>query len=615
MSRKKPPATAGMVTTMPRDGEVAVVPEALGITVGEVLALPELKGVELVAGRAGLDRVVTDVSVLEVPFGFRRWLRGHELMLSTLHAQDDPLRCQVEVIEELNAAGVAGFGLHPGIHGITPYEPALARADELAMPFLLLPEHFPYARVIHAVLSEMLNRQALTLRRSTEVERALLDRVRNGAYVQRLVSDLVDLLERPVALLTRRGVPLAAASPHGEGDLLAQLLAPGEGLPARNLLPPSLRRTVTEHGHMVDSPLEVGELRLLQTTVTVQAYDQVIGFLVTWDRPRALEAWERMALRHAATAVALADRHRHGEAADATRALEEFLSLLARGDALDVDTVTRRAAHLGIDLSHPRFVLIIEPDRWPRGTFGRASLETEPWSQRLLTTVRTILREHQPEPLVATRGDHLLALLAVPRHLPAGELERWGFETAENLRTRLMEFGFQVTLGLSGACTGARQLMHGTEEAEHAAWIGTRLLGPGATYCSQHLWFYNTMVQANRHGFMDPAWRRLIENLLAEDEKSGGQLLRTLDVFLDCQQSFADAARKLFVHPNTVRYRVDKVRDILGPRALEDPTLRVAHHLAIKAARLFGGEKEIEPGGQAAWLDQEDGAGTETSTA
>lgn len=588
--------------------------ESLGLTMADVLRLPELKGVELVAGRDGLDRVVTDVSVLEVPFGFRRWLRGNELMLSTLHAQEDPLRCQVEVIEELNAAGVAGFGLHPGLYGVTPYEPALARAEELAFPFLLLPDHFPYTRVIQAVLSEMLNRQAFTLRRGEEVQRTLLDRVRNGATSQSLVSDLVDLLERPIALLTRRGLPLAAAAPSGEGDLLASLLAPGEGRPAVDLLPAHLRTSASEHGLMVDTPLDVAGLELTQTTITVQAYDQVIGFLVTWDRPKPLEAWERLALRHAATALALADLHRHSDAAGATRAYEEFLSLLARSDAADVEAVARRAAHLGINLSHPRFALIIEPDRWPRGTFGRASLETEPWSQRLLTTLRTLLREQQAEALATTKGDQLLALLTAPANLAEGEANRWGLEAAEALRERLLEYGFQVTIGLSGPCVGARQLQRGIEEAAQAAWVGTRLLGPGATYCSEHLWFYNTMVQANRNGYMDPGWRRLIRTLLIEDEKSGGQLLRTLDVFLDCQQSFADAARKLYVHPNTVRYRVDKVREILGPRALEDPTLRVAHHLAIKAARLFGGPKEIEPDGQAAWLENDTGNGSGTAS-
>ncbi|MFS8570640.1 MAG: PucR family transcriptional regulator ligand-binding domain-containing protein [Thermaerobacter sp.] len=577
--------------------------ESLGLTMAEVLQLPELKGIELVAGRNGLDRIVTDVSVLEVPFGFRRWLRGNELLLSTLHAQDDPLRSQVQLVEELDAAGVAGFALHPGLYGVRPYEPALARADELAFPFLLLPEHFPYARVIHAVLSEMLNRQAQTLRRSEEVLRALLDRVRNGATAQSLISDLVDLLERPIALLTRRGLPLAAAWPSGQADLLAQLLAPGEGRPGVDLVPPHLRSSTHEHGYMVDTPLEYDGLRLTQTSVIIQAFGQVLGFLVTWDHPRPVEGWERLALRHAATALALAELRGNSDAAGPTRAYEELLELLARRDPANVDLASRRAVHLGIDLRQPRFVLVIEPDRWPRGTFGRLSLGAEPWSQRLLNTLRTLLWDQQGEAMAITRGDHIVALLRVPDTVASSDSDRWAFDTSEALRARLLEYGFHVTIGLSGACSGARQLMRGIEEAEQAAWVGTRLLGPGATYASEHLWFYNTLVQARRHGYMDPGWRRLIRTLAAEDEKYGGQLLRTLDVFLDCQQSFADAARRLYVHPNTVRYRVDKVREILGPRTLEDPTLRVALHLAIKAARLFGGLKDVEPDGQAAWLD------------
>src|ERR1700751_93596 len=49
---------------------------------------------------------------------------------------------------------------------------------------------------------------------------------------------------------------------------------------------------------------------------------------------------------------------------------------------------------------------------------------------------------------------------------------------------------------------------------------------------------------------------------------AGPTLIETLDAYLDCGGAIEDCARKLFVHPNTVRYRLKRITDFTG----RDPT-------------------------------------------
>ncbi|MBU3144884.1 PucR family transcriptional regulator [Clostridium sp. CF012] len=42
------------------------------------------------------------------------------------------------------------------------------------------------------------------------------------------------------------------------------------------------------------------------------------------------------------------------------------------------------------------------------------------------------------------------------------------------------------------------------------------------------------------------------------------QLFQTLEIFLDTNQSYTLTSEKLFLHPKTVRYRIDKIKDVLG---------------------------------------------------
>nr|WP_229758616.1 helix-turn-helix domain-containing protein [Peterkaempfera bronchialis] len=60
------------------------------------------------------------------------------------------------------------------------------------------------------------------------------------------------------------------------------------------------------------------------------------------------------------------------------------------------------------------------------------------------------------------------------------------------------------------------------------------------------------------------ARRQLVEEIYIPLEEAGSALLETLSVYLEQASSLEGAARMLFVHPNTVRYRLRRVTDVTG---------------------------------------------------
>jgi hypothetical protein len=60
------------------------------------------------------------------------------------------------------------------------------------------------------------------------------------------------------------------------------------------------------------------------------------------------------------------------------------------------------------------------------------------------------------------------------------------------------------------------------------------------------------------------ARNQLVEEIYRPLEEAGSALLETLSVYLEQASSLEGAARMLFVHPNTVRYRLRRVTDVTG---------------------------------------------------
>lgn len=69
------------------------------------------------------------------------------------------------------------------------------------------------------------------------------------------------------------------------------------------------------------------------------------------------------------------------------------------------------------------------------------------------------------------------------------------------------------------------------------------------------------------------------------DQVSGGDLLQTATAYLEAGRSFEATTRALFVHTNTVRYRLGRIADLTG-YDLTDPHDGDTVHLAIRLARL-----------------------------
>ncbi|MDG4832467.1 helix-turn-helix domain-containing protein [Solwaraspora sp. WMMD1047] len=81
------------------------------------------------------------------------------------------------------------------------------------------------------------------------------------------------------------------------------------------------------------------------------------------------------------------------------------------------------------------------------------------------------------------------------------------------------------------------------------------------------------------------ARRSLRQDVYAALVRSGGELLETLDAFFAAGGVLESAARSLFVHPNTVRYRLRRVADVTGFSPLA-PRDAFALRIALAVGRL-----------------------------
>jgi DNA-binding PucR family transcriptional regulator len=93
----------------------------------------------------------------------------------------------------------------------------------------------------------------------------------------------------------------------------------------------------------------------------------------------------------------------------------------------------------------------------------------------------------------------------------------------------------------------------------------------------------------------DPvAHRKLVTRFVDPLVAAGGELLATVEAFLESGSALEACARTLFVHANTVRYRLRRVTELTGLRPT-DPRDALVLRIAVLAARLERGRDPLDP--------------------
>jgi hypothetical protein len=308
------------------------------------------------------------------------------------------------------------------------------------------------------------------------------------------------------------------------------------------------------------------------------------GYLAVWDGAEPLDEIDARAIEHAATIFALEMLHERTAYELEARLKGDLLRDLSSGVDHDDRDVNRMLADLGYTIAGPwRFVQVHASWRRPPGNPQiRWPDEVQMPQARLYPAVQRIcLDVAGAAAVVPWRSGFLLLLPAAPDNL-ARDLD-----VAADLLARVHAAagqvgpGARVHLAISSPVRTARELGHGLHEADQALELARRLGIADRPLAFEHLGVYRILLDGggsqHRRDFVEDA----LGPLARYDAERGTQLVPTLRAYVQADYNANQTARQLYVHANTLAYRLRTIRRLLGG----DPArgdLRLTVELALK---------------------------------
>jgi Purine catabolism regulatory protein-like family/PucR C-terminal helix-turn-helix domain/GGDEF-like domain len=491
------------------------------------------------------------------------WLSGGELLLTTgLQLGDEDV--QRQFIQRLADHQLAGLGFGVGFNHEAVPEALVEAARERDFPVLEVPYELPFIAITEQAFSRLVNEQYAVLRRSIAAHERLERIVLSERGLDAVVGALSTLIGGAVLVFDARGEPLVRRTFRRplDDEAVASLSHEVRGR----------TRGGDRRGFVPANADLAGRALVLPVAATGApegngAVPQ--AWLVAAKDAGGLSEFDRLTLHQAVTIVAL-ELLRRRVAEDTERRLAgDILSAIGSGE-LSGTELARRLGPFGLGEKVAALVLA-------RPQPGRAGIVA---CEQALTAA---LRDEAASGLVASTGPWICALLP---GLADADLHPLAERVVERVAADL---GSPVRAGCGrGVASGeARRTFHEARCALEARVLagenGADPVTVVATY--RDLGSFQLLLSLQD----DDALRLFCDSILGPIEASegpyGGELMRSLEAFIEENGQWERAAKRLYCHRHTLRYRIRKVEELTG-RNLGSARDRIEFWLALRGREL-----------------------------
>ena len=505
--------------------------EEAGVKVREIWELALPPGTTLAGGEASLGRIVEWVAALRAVFPLFGTLGEGYLALARLGLARrlDPTLTTSYLLNELHRAHASAFVVDEPVS-----EADAALANQLALPLLVLPGGADLHEIEREILRTLIDREAQITRREQEA-RQRLQQILGQQGIQGVINELAHLTAGHVLVRDKSSVPIARA---GERPLVNDVM---------------------------------------ETAFPIKVAERVLGQLILSTRP-VRSPLETLYARQAAEICGLEMLQKLAREETEDRLGADLVERLL--DKTQEEAAASRLQRLGYDLSANRWHVAVALGGSTSAKKDDKAVDDV--SQAVARDLQWAAQRDGAGVLIVRYREQILALCSFAVTSPERTMRNWVQEATTRGSAQRCHVGVsRIVRGLAG-------LRQAVSQALDALSLGQRIHGRKSPHYYEELGLYRLLSGLRAQDELQRFYDETLGLLARYDEAHGTELVNTLEMFFDQNANASQTSRALFIHRNTLNYRLQRIGEITG-LDLNDAEARLAMQLALKLHRLSAG--------------------------
>ncbi|MDF2653076.1 MAG: PucR family transcriptional regulator [Paenibacillus sp.] len=500
------------------------------LTVEEALTIYPLSHAKLVAGQKGVSRILRSVNVMDAPDA-GDWVKSGEMLFTTAFAMKDHLEVALTLLRMLDERGGAGLGIKVGRYWSQIPQELFDEANRLDIPILELPYEFTFSDQMDALFNAEHTKTTKKLQIVLEKQKQLMQFALRHKESSDFFHMISGILGQPIAVFGYSGNVLFHNTSWAEEILLHQW--PWH----KSVQWEGFRDTRCFRIPLMDPHGCTGFFKVyLNSPLTLKEEEALFhqaAEILTYHLGLDIQKGKDPSRQHALSLV--------------------FTDFFERELSFHDFMKNCKSYHLSVLSTTYQCVFTTVAPEHPNG-------------KRLLNEVRQeliyhpMMQHYESEHLYIADG--LLSIFTLPKEQLFHKKEFIVALTSclSSLTTRTTASG--LNCWVSRAKAHPELVYDAYKECLETSRVAHRLRMNQTVLHHESIELFSLFQHLSEEA-MRSYYNYVLEPIYGNNKHIDQELALTLEVYLEYDGSINETSRLLFIHRNTVSYRLEKIADIL----------------------------------------------------
>lgn len=317
--------------------------------------------------------------------------------------------------------------------------------------------------------------------------------------------------------------------------------------------------------------------------VPIKADMDIYGYITFWNFDRVFNEINLIAIEHASKVIAIELIKKEAVQENHKRQKASFFAKLFSGDITSEEDIYKEAENMNISLYGVGSVIIIEICQIHKDLCRQNKISLtniiEQLYYKLFSLQNLIVIQDCKKIVILPKLEHNTDKYAAKDHL---------IKIAKHIKDKIEDIGYvKVNIGIGRYYDNITKIQKSYNEAQNALIVSKKLLnGENTVLHFDDLGIYKLLTKLEDKEDLEIFYKETLYPLSKYDEENRTDLVRTLQEYFVCGENLTVTAKKLYVHVNTLKYRMNRIKEILY---IDDFTMenKTSLYIALKIADLL----------------------------
>ncbi|MBO0467272.1 PucR family transcriptional regulator ligand-binding domain-containing protein [Enterococcus plantarum] len=551
------------------------------LTVNHFLQLAPFKTFKLVAGANGLENDITGVNILDNP-NASDWLSAGELLITSGYFFSENTEIQKRFIQRFKEINCSAICIKPHIYLKGIPQSMRDLANELALPIIEIPYGIAFSKIMNIVMGEISGRMNERNQASLAIHSQFFEISLHGGGMKKIAASLAKMVQNPIVLI------------DSDWSVIA----------CNDNKHPLIQETIKKIGNTFTFPIEFftdlpTNFERIKKPITrpfffaekeypcviVPVYFDTVhyGFILVVQIERPLIDFDYIALENGSMAFALEQIRLFEIERTENRIRRDFFDHLLSGQIKDLDALAAYETPIDPTLNYTVLILSLQKSGIQTDSLMKKKQAEDRIMKSLLSSLTSYTANRFPHLHLFSRKNQLILLLGTDPKSSAFKTHNELSDTAERIRMYLEQQGpaereFFCTIG---STLPILELTQSFEEAKKVIQLLENDSKEEKIYFFDDVYFDSFLVDSISKEQGKKFYTHYLDTLLTYDLENKTNFTLTLKAYLAHHLNIATTSRALFIHRNTLLYRIKKIKMLL-PVALDQEKNTFALQLALR---------------------------------